>query len=93
MTSMQSDPVFFNCVKTEHSLVHCKLYPREELFQVLFCGWVFCLLEGFQVLGGLGFFYVFRLHDLPVVSTVNGFFEQDGFAWSCQISHLCKNLF
>lgn len=80
MTSMQSDPVFFSCVKTECSLAHCKFFPRDEPFLVLFCGWAFCLLGGFQVLGGLGFFYVFRLRDLPVVSTVSGSFEQDGFA-------------
>lgn len=51
MTSMQSDPVFFDYVKTEHTLGHYKLFPREEPFQILFFGWAFCLLGGFGFLG------------------------------------------
>lgn len=88
MTSMQSDPVLFDCVKTECSLAHYKRFPREGPFQRLSLAGLFFYL-------GVWVFYVvvFRLCDLPVVATANCSLEQDGFKWSCQISHGCKHVF
>lgn len=43
MTSMQSGPVVFVYVKTEHLPAHCKLFPKEEPFQILFFDWAFYL--------------------------------------------------
>lgn len=92
MTATQSDPVFFDCVKTEHSLARYKLFPRGEPFQILSLARHFVYWAGGVGRGG-ACFIVFRLHGLPVVTTANGSLEQDRFKWSCQISHLWKNLF
>lgn len=51
---MQSDPVVFNYVKTEHLPAHCKLFPKEEPFQILFFDWAFYLP------GALGVFDLFK---------------------------------
>lgn len=54
MTSMQSDPVVFDNVKTERSPACCQLFPKEEPFQILFFDWAFYLP------GGLGVFDLFK---------------------------------
>lgn len=69
MTSMQSDPVIFDYVKTEPSPAHCKLFPKEEPFQILFFDWAFYLPGGLGVSDALE---VFRLHAFPIGSTANG---------------------
>lgn len=50
---MQSDPVVFDYVKTERSPAHCKLFPKEEPFQIVFFEWAFSLPGGLGVFDAL----------------------------------------
>lgn len=71
MTSMQSDPVVFNYVKTEHSPapLQGRTFPKEEPFQILFFDWAFYLP------GALGVFDLFKFSGYVLFrceSTANG---------------------